>query len=136
IDRSHLMAPDQAFLLPVAIDHTPQAEERIPERFPELQWSRLPAGQASPAFVSRVRNLLSPQPALGALSGPMEAAGSAPPSPRTHRATIIASRWSTPALLTSSSPPVLATVAYLVGHGWFSGRIDASRRATSGNAQT
>ena len=121
IDRSHLMAPDQAFLLPVAIDHTPQADERIPERFRELQWSRLPAGQASPAFVSRVRNLLSPQPALGALSGPMEAAGSAPPSPRTHRDSILASGWSKPALLASCAAAVLATVAYLVGHGWFPG---------------
>jgi TolB-like protein/Tfp pilus assembly protein PilF len=136
IDRSHLMAPDQAFLLPVAIDHTPQADERIPERFRELQWSRLPAGQASPAFVSRVRNLLSPQPALGALSAPMKAAGSAPPSPRTHRESILASKWSKPALLASCAAAVLATVAYLVGHGWFSGRIDASQRATSRNAQT
>ena len=61
VDRSHLIAPDQAFLLPVAIDATPQSDERIPDRFRELQWTRLPGGQTSHAFVERVRRLLSPE---------------------------------------------------------------------------
>lgn len=59
VDRSHLMAPDQAFLLPVAIDGTPQTDERIPDRFRELQWTRLIAGETPPAFVERVSLLLS-----------------------------------------------------------------------------
>jgi TolB-like protein len=63
VDRSHLIAPDQAFLLPVVIDDTPQDDERIPDRFRELQWTRLPAGETSPAFVERVRRLLSAVPA-------------------------------------------------------------------------
>jgi TolB-like protein/Flp pilus assembly protein TadD len=60
VDRSHLMAPDQTFLLPVVIDSTPQSDERIPDRFRELQWSRLPNGQVPPAFIDRVWRLLSP----------------------------------------------------------------------------
>ena len=136
IDRSHLMAPDQAFLLPVVIDHTPQADERIPERFRELQWSRLPDGQASPAFVNRVRSLLSPPPAQAAQSAPMEAAGSAPQSPRTHPVSALTSRWSKPALLALCAAALLATLAYLVGHGWLSKRINAAPRAPAGNAQT
>ena len=63
VDRSHLMAPDQAFLMPVVIDHTPQDDERIPDRFRELQWTRLPAGNATPAFVERVSLLLGPSSA-------------------------------------------------------------------------
>ena len=59
IDRSHLMAPDEPFLMPVAIDDTPQSDERVPERFREVQWIRLPAGDASAAFVARVQRLLS-----------------------------------------------------------------------------
>lgn len=59
VDRSHLIAPDQAFLLPVAIDGTPQTDERIPDRFRELQWARLIAGETPPAFVERVARLLS-----------------------------------------------------------------------------
>src|ERR1700756_4739931 len=31
VDRSHLMAPDQTFLLPVVVDDTPQTDERIPD---------------------------------------------------------------------------------------------------------
>src|SRR5450432_3337589 len=40
IDRSHLISADQAFLLPVVIDDTPKNDERIPDRFRELQWTR------------------------------------------------------------------------------------------------
>ena len=63
VDRSHLMAPDQTFLLPVVVDDTTQADERIPDRFRELQWARAPGGQPSPTFIERVRRLLSPAPA-------------------------------------------------------------------------
>jgi adenylate cyclase len=60
IDRSHLIAPDQPFLVPVAIDATPQADERIPDRFRELQWTRLPGGETPPSFVERIHRLLAP----------------------------------------------------------------------------
>lgn len=63
IDRSYLMAPDRTFLLPVVIDGTPQADERVPERFRELQWTHLPGGAPPPAFIDRVRMLLAPEAA-------------------------------------------------------------------------
>ena len=59
IDRSHLMAPDQSFLLPVVIDATDQKDPRIPDRFREIHWSRAPDGEPSPAFVDHVVRLLS-----------------------------------------------------------------------------
>ncbi|MFZ1904454.1 MAG: toll/interleukin-1 receptor domain-containing protein, partial [Steroidobacteraceae bacterium] len=59
VDRSHLLAPDQTFMLPVAIDQTPQSDERLPDRFRELQWTRLPAGAATPEFIERVAWLLA-----------------------------------------------------------------------------
>ena len=59
VDRSHLISADQAFLLPVVIDDTRDDDERVPERFREVQWSRLPGGVGSAAFVERVRRLLS-----------------------------------------------------------------------------
>lgn len=64
IDRSHLMAPDQTFLLPVAVDGTPETDERIPDRFREVQWSRLSGGQPSSAFIERVRRLVAADEAL------------------------------------------------------------------------
>ena len=60
VDRSHLIAPDQAFLLPVVIDATPQTDERIPDRFRDLQWTRAPDGIAPTGFVERVSRLLAP----------------------------------------------------------------------------
>lgn len=46
VDRSHLLSPDHTFLVPVAIDQTPQSDERLPDRFRELQWTRLPDGHS------------------------------------------------------------------------------------------
>src|SRR6516162_5589188 len=61
VDRSHLIASDQPFLLPVVIDDTRETDQRIPERFRELQWTRLPGGETPPAVVERVKRLLSPE---------------------------------------------------------------------------
>ena len=59
VDRSHLMAADRAFLVPVVIDGTTDSEARVPDKFREVQWTRLPSGETTPAFVERVRHLLS-----------------------------------------------------------------------------
>jgi TolB-like protein/Flp pilus assembly protein TadD len=59
VDRSHLISADQAFLLPIVIDDTRDDDERVPERFREVQWTRLPGGVSSAAFVERIRRLLS-----------------------------------------------------------------------------
>jgi TolB-like protein/Tfp pilus assembly protein PilF len=71
IDRSHLIADDQPFLLPVAIDDTPEAMARVPDRFRERQWSRVVGGETPAAFAERVQRLLSggAAPAI-ALSNP------------------------------------------------------------------
>src|SRR5262249_52310907 len=60
VDRTADMAEDVAFLLPVLIDSMPDAGARVPDRFRDVQWSRLPDGQPSPAFIERVQRLLSP----------------------------------------------------------------------------
>jgi TolB-like protein/lipoprotein NlpI len=59
VDRCHLMAADKAFLVPVVIDDTPDDDERVPEKFRELQWTRLPEGNARPEFLTRIQQLLS-----------------------------------------------------------------------------
>jgi TolB-like protein len=45
-------------LLPVVIDDTPDASARVPDRFRERQWSRLPAGRNAEAFAERARRLM------------------------------------------------------------------------------
>src|SRR5499427_4707041 len=59
-DRTRDMAHKRAFLVPVVIDGTPERGASVPEKFHELQWTRLPGGETSPAFVERLRRLLSP----------------------------------------------------------------------------
>jgi TolB-like protein/Tfp pilus assembly protein PilF len=59
VDRSHLMASERAFLLPVVIDATQQAEALVPERFREVQWTRVADGEATQPFIELVRRLLS-----------------------------------------------------------------------------
>src|SRR6516225_9238588 len=61
VDRTRDMAHKRAFLLPVVIDGTPERGASVPEKFYELQWTRLPDGETTPAFVEHVRRLLSPE---------------------------------------------------------------------------
>ena len=59
VDRSHLIADDQAFLLPVVIDATLEVNARVPEKFREVQWTQLPEGTTPAVFAERVQHLLS-----------------------------------------------------------------------------
>ena len=59
IERTHHMAENKAFLVPVVVDGTPEHDPSIPEKFRELQWTRLPAGETPPEFVARIHKLLS-----------------------------------------------------------------------------
>jgi TolB-like protein/Tfp pilus assembly protein PilF len=59
VNRTLDMADDKAFLLPVVIDATIDVNARVPEKFREVQWTHLPAGEAPVAFAERVQRLLS-----------------------------------------------------------------------------
>jgi TolB-like protein/Tfp pilus assembly protein PilF len=59
VDRSHLIMANKAFLLPVVIDDTGDDDENVPDKFREVQWTHLPAGETSPAFVEHIQHLLS-----------------------------------------------------------------------------
>ena len=58
VDRTNDMDEALPFLVPVVIDDTTDAGAFVPEKFREVQWSRLPAGETSEAFCARVRQLL------------------------------------------------------------------------------
>jgi adenylate cyclase len=74
VDRTDDMASDKPFLLPVVIDGTSNEAARVPEKFRQLHWTRLPNGETPPAFVERVARLLSPEqmfsPAVNRVPGP------------------------------------------------------------------
>lgn len=80
VDRSHLMTNSKTFLLPVVIDDTRDDDEQVPDKFRELQWSRLSGGETSLAFVERVTRLLSPEPSHAPAEVRSPAAAAAPPT--------------------------------------------------------
>jgi len=130
VDRSHLMAADQAFLLPIVIDDTGDAVARVPDRFREVQWTRLPGGETPPAFAERVARLLGSEPAGSApvatrLSAPPPAPEAVPGSPRSKTALI-----ATVAVL-------LLALGYLVANRWVlsqrGAEVGAKPRAAAGS---
>src|SRR4029077_18551781 len=81
-DRSHLISADQAFLLPVVIDDTRDDDDRVPEQFREVQWTRLPGGATPAALVEGVRRMRPGEPAEPAATPSTAARGPAAPSTR------------------------------------------------------
>jgi adenylate cyclase len=61
--RTHMLARDRVFIVPVCIDATLDSSTDVPESFGRVQWSRLVRGETPPAFVERVQRLLSAEPA-------------------------------------------------------------------------
>jgi TolB-like protein/tetratricopeptide (TPR) repeat protein len=80
VDRTNDMTEGRAFLLPVVIDGTSDSEALVPEKFREVQWTRLPAGSDANTFVDQLRRLLAPN----ATTPVSTSAGSSvsPPAPR------------------------------------------------------
>ena len=76
VDRTIDMAEDRAFLVPIVIDGTSDAEARVPEKFREVQWTRLAGGDTPPEFVRRIEQLLSGEvhPPTTVARGPAAAA--------------------------------------------------------------
>jgi len=56
--RSHMMARDRAFIVPVCLDATKEAGTDVPESFHRVQWTRLPDDNTPPAFTARIVALL------------------------------------------------------------------------------
>jgi TolB-like protein/Tfp pilus assembly protein PilF len=71
--RTHMIADDAAFLLPVVIDETRDGEARVPAEFKAVQWTRLrPVGDGGQArdealekFCERVKKLLGGEGVAG-----------------------------------------------------------------------
>jgi TolB-like protein/tetratricopeptide (TPR) repeat protein len=130
VDRSHLMDAEMAFLLPVVIDDTRDDDERVPERFREVQWTRLPSGVTPEAFVERVRRLLSgelsPEPTRSASAA---ARVSAAP---TSRKPVLAF-WRSKAALATIAIVVLA-LGYLVANRLVLSKHGAEVGAAPGSA--
>jgi TolB-like protein len=104
IERIHHMAQQKPFLVPVVVDGTRDQEAFVPDAFRAVQWTRLPGGETPPAFVERIKRLLSPE------LSPMSAVSGATAVPREPAR---ASRPSQPVLL---AIVVVAALAYFLAN--------------------
>ena len=78
--RTHLMGRTRPFIVPVCVDDTPETDADVPDAFSAAQWTRLPNGDARPAFVEHILRLLSPEAAHAPGEVRSLAASAAPPT--------------------------------------------------------
>jgi TolB-like protein/Tfp pilus assembly protein PilF len=113
VARTLDMAEGRTFLLPVVIDGTSDSEALVPEKFRDVQWTRLPQGANTDAFVGHVSRLLS-----GELS--REPTGTAPAATRVSAPTIPkplpASRWRSTTALFATIAVVVLALGYLAAN--------------------
>jgi len=119
VDRCHLMDADMAFLLPVVIDDTRDDDERVPERFREVQWTRLPGGVTPAVFVERVRLLLSGEPAQP--TGTALAASRVPAAPSMRKPVLVL--WRSKAVRLATIAVLVLALGYLLAN-----RLGLSKR--------
>ena len=110
VARTLDMASDRAFLLPIVIDGTTDAAARVPEKFREVQWTRLANGVATPAFIARTAALMGS-------SGPAPAATIAAPPPAVADIALPARRRS-PWTYAGAAVALVATVIAFVVMPW------------------
>jgi TolB-like protein/Tfp pilus assembly protein PilF len=81
--RTHRIARSHAFIVPLCVDATRETSADTPESFQRVQWTRLPGGETSSAFVERIQRLLSGESAAvpEQASTPASAIAGAPPAP-------------------------------------------------------
>jgi len=110
VERVGDMAGDKAFVVPVAIDGTSERTARVPDPFKHVQWTRLPGGETSPAFVGRIQHLLSP-----AAATPIRGPAIAQSRPAAITRAPAQAAWSQkPWMLVAVAVAVVGVAAYLV----------------------
>ena len=122
-DRTRDMAHKRAFPVPVVIDGTPERGASVPEKFHELQWTRLPDGETSPAFIERIWRLLSPEaPVARVVTTPVPSGFT---TAETSRKLVSAPWRSKPALLAIGAVLAIVLASFVVDKLWLSKRVAA-----------
>jgi tetratricopeptide (TPR) repeat protein len=65
VDRSHLLADDHPFLFPIAIGDVTDATARVPDKFREVQWTRLRLEETPVELAARIAKLLRGEQGAG-----------------------------------------------------------------------
>ncbi len=59
VERTHDLADGVPFILPIAIDDTPESAAAVPAEFLRVQWTRLPGALPTLEFVAQVKRVLA-----------------------------------------------------------------------------
>lgn len=70
VDRSHLMADDAPFLFPIVVGDVTDATARVPEKFRDVQWTRLRLDETPAELAVRIVKLLGGGSSVGGVSHP------------------------------------------------------------------
>ncbi|HVZ66287.1 MAG TPA: TIR domain-containing protein [Lacunisphaera sp.] len=62
VDRSHLLADDHPFLFPIAIGDVNDATARVPDKFRDVQWTKLRLDETPAELAKRIGRLLAGEP--------------------------------------------------------------------------
>jgi len=110
--RTHTMADEKTFLLPVVIDGTRDAEAKVPAEFKSVQWTKLIGGESPVAFAQRVKRLLEGD--VGPVSD--RPSGTAPLTDTGQRPVLPpkSPRWLAPVI----AGAVVALVALAISRPW------------------
>ena len=84
VDRSHLMAEDAPYLFPVVIDDIPDTKARVPDKFRDVQWTRINVRDTPPMLAERVKRLLSRSDEEPAHQSPVTGASKSVSHPAEH----------------------------------------------------
>jgi TolB-like protein/tetratricopeptide (TPR) repeat protein len=117
--RAMGIASGVAFILPVVIDATREADALVPDRFRMVQWTKLPGGVVTPEVKARYLKLWSHR--IGAAKGAgVGTPGELPPEERfpsaprgAHTTRFRQRRWLAPAI--AASVVIVATAVWIFG---------------------
>ncbi|MFM8334462.1 MAG: TIR domain-containing protein, partial [Opitutaceae bacterium] len=117
VDRTHDMAANRAFIVPVVIDDTRESGAAVPEEFMRYQWTRLVQGVPTAEFIAQIRRLLE--------------APAKPPAPAARAATVPA-----PTVSTRRRPGSLLVIGAVAAAVIAAGVYFALRRDSTGRTVT
>jgi Flp pilus assembly protein TadD len=86
VDRSHLVADDVTFILPVVLGEISAPAARVPDKFREVQWTRMSLTVTPTELAERIARLLAGEPAAAGAPPPHRSADQGSPGPSPRRA--------------------------------------------------
>ena len=90
VEQTHMLLEGVPYVVPVAIDDTPESAAAVPPEFLRVQWMRLPGALPTPQFVGQVLRLLDAprrpsRPVVAAAAEPGPGSTSPATSTQAHR---------------------------------------------------